>query len=252
MLTTKELIAGIKEDYANSFSTDRLVRYLDRVQRMVFLDETWALEYFNNDDPVFPYAILPTVEGQLSYTIEDGVLQDSNGDPLDITYEGKSVAVNRVLNVFTDDFNNIDYNTSIGGNTRLGYGDRGFVPDDLCVKIRGRTFYKASVRTTALSPNRKPTVTFLYNPDNNVGHYYIALGLVPTKIGATASTMMLNVDKWERALIDGVVGECELAVNGKSDRADKFLNYWVPKIRDSYNEGMEDFYDTTISRIRMG
>jgi len=255
MLTTKELIAGIIQDYANSsngYSVDRCVRYLDRVQRMIFLSETWALEYFNNADPVFPFPILPTVDGQLSYTIDNGVLQDSNGDALDITFEGIPVAVNRVLYVFTDTVDFADYNSNYGRTQTYGYGERGFVPDNNTVNIRGRKFYKTPVRLTPLSPNSKPTITFLHNPENNLGKYYVAMGLVPPKIGSVSSKMMLNVDKWEDALIDGVVGQMEKSSNGKSVSADKFQNYWIPLIRNSYNEGMEEFYDSAVTRRRMG
>ena len=57
MLTTTELIAGIQEDYADTFSAERLVRYLDRCQRMIFLDDTFELTYYNHEDPSFPFPI---------------------------------------------------------------------------------------------------------------------------------------------------------------------------------------------------
>jgi len=246
MLTTVELIAGIKDDYANSFTVEKLVRYLDRVQRMVFLDDTWAMEYYNNDDTEFPYPILPTVDGQLSYTIDDGVLTDSAGNALDITFEGKPVEVSKVVNVFRNGTSFTQLHTT------RGYGMLSRGPDNNLVSIRGEKYHKAVCRLTEKTPSSNPTITFVDNPFKTTDEYYVTLAIVPPKISSKSSPMVLNIDKWERALIDGVVGECELSVNGESKRADKFLNYWIPKIRNSYNESMGEFYDMGVGRKRFG
>lgn len=246
MLSTVELIAGIQEDYANSFSVERLVRYLDRVQRMVFLDDTWAMEYYNTADAEFPYAILPTVDGQLSYEITDGVLTDSTETPLNITFEGRSVDVSKVLYVFKNGC------ITTTPSSRRGYGVADSLPDQNTLNLRGVEYEKAICRLTERTPNSNPTITFRENPKDTTNQYYVGLAIVPPRVLSKSSTLVLNIDKWERALIDGVVGECELAVNGESKKAEKFLSYWIPKIRNSYNESAGDFYEMSVTRKRFG
>lgn len=247
MLTTRELIAGIKQDYAISFDPMRLLRYLDRIQRMVFLDETFELTYFNGDDPTFPYPILPTVAGQRSYTIEDGVLTDTEGNPLDITFEGNPADVSRVFFVF-----------SSGGHNDIRLGERGYGlnyygTDDRSFMLRDRWYHKEVVILHQRTPNSKPTIQFARDPKDTDQRYYVSMGLVPKPLTSLSSTLTLNVDRWERALIDGVVGECERAVNaGESKKADKFENEWIPAIRSSYNESQNEFVDSTVTRKRFG
>ena len=247
MLTTRELIAGIKQDYSISFAPERLVRYLDRIQRDVFLDETFELTYFNGDDPEFPYPILPTVAGQRTYTIEDGVLTDSQQNPLNITFEGNPADVSRVFYVFSEGRFG-DYHTG-----QRGYGLDYYREDNQSIMLRGRQFYKEVVILNQRTPNSAPTIQFATDPGDSDKRYYVAMGLVPKKIGSIGSPMTLNVDKWERALINGVVGECEKAVNaGESKRANKWESHWIPAIRSSYNQSSEEFYDPTVTRRRFG
>jgi hypothetical protein len=249
MLTTTELIAGIQEDYANSFSVDRLVRYLDRIQRTIFLDDTFELMYFNDDDPVFPLPVLPTVDGQLSYEVEDGLLTDSDGNPLNFTWDSYSVVPSKVAYVLVETSRHDNPFVKEG---TLGYGLSTNGYDDNSVIVRGRKFYKARVRLTERTPSSPPRITFATNPGDTDVRYYVGVGVVPPKIGSVRTPMSINVDKWEMALIDGVVGECEKSVNGESKRAEKFLSYWLPAIRSSYNDNMGEFFDTNVSSRRFG
>lgn len=250
MLTTTELLAGIQQDYADTFSSEKLVRYLDRVQRTIFLDDTFELMYFNHDDPVFPLPILPTVDGQLTYVIDDGVLVDSDENPINLMWDSYAVEASKVLYVLTDQGYSSSSSYPGASNGWRGYQTDSNV-DDNSVIIRGRKFRKEPVKLLERTPTNKPRITFSYNP-GSTSKYYIGLAVVPPKISSARTPMSLNVDKWEKALIDGVVGECELAVNGRSERAERFLTYWLPKIRSSYNESMGEFMDTNVSHRRFG
>ena len=244
MLTTTELISAISQDFAPNCAPDTLVRYLDRCQRMIYLDDTFQLTYFNENDPEFPLPILPTVAGQLTYTISDGVITDSLGDPLNFEWDGFTAVPSKVISVLTRETNI----RPIHGNR--GYGYRAAAYDDARVIIRGELFWKEIVRLKERTPNSDPVITFREDPGDTTDRYYLDVGLAPRKILSSRTPMSLNVDKWEQALIDGVVGQYENSVNGRSDKYQTFLTFWIPKIRKYYNDQMGDWYDTTVMHRR--
>lgn len=254
MKSTAALIATIKEDYANSFTVTKLVSYLDRVQRMIFLDDSFEMEFLNGADPEFPYAILPTVDGVLKYELVDGLLTDSTGAPLNITFEGQPVVASNIHSVFLGNYgrNGLGSSGGYGGAGYRGYGFRNGHRDSRYVTLRGEKFEKAVVALTQVSPNSPPTITFKDNPQSTTDRYFVQFGIVPPEIKSKHTPMSLNIDKWEKALIDGVVGECEESVNGKSARGIKFEEYWIPKIRGSYNDNADEFYAQDVTRREFG
>ena len=233
MLSTREIIAVIKEDYAQNVSVTKLVRYLDRVQRQIFSDDNYFCSFMNPADPNFPYPILTTQDGTLEYEMVDGALVDSLGVQLSFELQGRPVVAQRVNRVLRD-----LYHTQHYGQRNSGYGlrRRSAIPDGDDV-LGNRQMERISVRTIPRTPTEPARIIFNENPGD--ADFYLDVVLAPRKIGTLDTEMSLDTDLWEMELIDGVRGHVENAINGESKVYQTFINEHVPRIRGTLNDDVE-------------
>jgi len=233
MPNTRELLGIIKEDYAQDWSFPKLLEFLDRAQRSLMMTDCAQTIWFNNSDPTFPFPILKTVAGQLSYNIDSTTLVDSTGAALTPSIGGYNVKIRRVRHVFimVSDLTSSNYDKKFYGeqfsvvglnqywSQRLYRVDYFKVPCD----IREASGLKTS-----------PQVTFFEDPGTHSDKYLIELFCNPVPLTTPDIPLSLDGDRWEMALIDGVVGYIEDVENGKSERLDKFNT--IHK-REFMNEG---------------
>lgn len=257
-LSTKELILAIKKDYGQNIDDPTLLRYLDKIQRRLFLFKGDRMEFVNGADPEFPYPILETQEGVLEYTIDSNSLVDSTGNPVTVNCDGTEVDVAEVGKVFTVRYPRGYYKKTATGSITpyqgyyqsfvTSYNNRG-------VNLRVGSFSDIPVKIIPRTPQSPPKVVFLCDPgtttanSDNTSAYYISVYMAPKRITSINSPLSVDVDKWEDALVDGVVGEIEKAImGGNSMRAEKFEKVWIKKFREYSNRWLDQSSYLEITR----
>lgn len=236
MPTTQELVSIIKEDYSIKWSRLRILRFIDWAQKQLFNTDCAQHLFYFKDDPVFPYPVLKTTALQLDYVIDDDALVDSNGDDIAITYQGRSTTVRRIKRVFISV-------TSLAGSDydRRWYGEEFTlvgVNEFYSRRLYRVFFYEVPIIIFNKTNAGEARLIFGEDPKTTTDRFYVECYLNPVELTGEEIPLSIDGDEWEEALTDGVVGKIESIRNGKSERLDKFLTYWMKKFK-----GNQDFPD---------
>lgn len=253
MLSTRELLSRIKRGYMQSESLIGITEYLNRAQSYIFSDKTWYATFINEDDPKFPYPILQTVDGQLSYEMVDGALVDSDGAPLNFTLNGYSADPISVKGVL--------YEVGYGAENQLDYGLRrrhanSSLRSDTLVTLGNRVFEPRSVKIISRTGVHGPKIVFNHDPKGR--RYTIQIALAPKPILTPDTPMSIDLDLWAEALIDGAVGMYEGEIRGKSECRKRFMvgdetmGSWVGQIRNAFNQEIEQSDEYRCQKRRFG
>lgn len=245
MVSTKELIFRIQDDYAKGVSVDKLLVYLDSVQRKMFLNNSVRSIYLNGSDPTFPYPILETQEGVLEYEITTDSFVDSLGNPITVSVDGITLDVAEVVEVFRNgeyhtysDYGRTTYGRQTSRTKKVFGKDFDVVP----VRIQPRTFTSPPKITFQSDPKTK-------SPDNgSTDVYFVEVSVTPRKLTSIEIPLSVDTDKWEDMLIDGVVGEIQKVLYGESKVAQKFETEWLPRFRGACNKALNDWEPIEITR----
>ena len=258
MKTTRELLHGIKKDYCKNVDVTDLVRYLDKVQRALFLVNAENMVYMNGADTRFPYPILETQEGVLEYEITRNSLVDSNGDPLVLTYGGAEVDAAEVTAIFrrvgySDQYNLMNSNDN-------GYGSyyyprrANYFTNNRQFMLWGEWFNEMPYKLVTRSPsNPNPKIIFQCDPGTrtvaDANAFFIEVSVAPPPVSTVNSELVIDIDKWEDALIDGVQGEVErILYLEASKKSQLFYTKWIPLFRKYANENLPRWKNATIKR----
>jgi len=247
MLTTKELVFQFKEDYAKNTSVDKILQYLDKVQRRAFLHNNVATIFLNGSDSHFPYPILETQEGILEYTIGKDAFVNFDGTPIVVNVDNVPLEVSEVVEVFKGSVSSNAY-YDYG---RVGYNGRAYGREKL---IFGRAFEVMPVRIMPRTQDSDPKIIFQRDPKTKVADgvsedvYYVECSVAPRRITSVEIPLSINTDKWEDMLIDGMLGELQKVLYGESKVAMKFEKEWLPKFAGYCNKNLNDWEPIEIIR----
>jgi len=237
MPSTQELITTIIDDFHVDIGRTRVLAYLDRAQRRMFSYDCAQTVFYNTSDPEFPWPILSTTAGTLSYDLSSCTLLDSDGSTVSRTVDSRTVTIRRINKVFVD-----SSDWQLAGLTRKYYGGSiqpmGINPYWTSQRYANQ-FYEIPGIITDRNNDFGPTFTFGEDPGTHTDLYYIEMFYNAPELTAETTPMFIDADVWEEALIDGVVGYIEDWRNGESKRLDRFRNYWLKKFWNSANEGSD-------------
>lgn len=241
-MQTRELVSWIIEDFAPGYSRPKVLSYIRRAQNEVFNFDCAHTLFINKSDPAFPIPLLSTAEGVLSYTPSALNLVDSAGDPIALEVNGHPVNVRRIKRVFTQLQPNSPFNASkFYGSTFSWAG----VDEGYARRITKAMFRAVPAIMTEEVDSEDAKVTFLEDPGTTTGTYYIEFYFGPIDLTSETVPMSIDSNKWAEAIFKAVRGYIEESRNGRTDLLDgprqsySFRGYWIPKIRSSFNAGIE-------------
>jgi len=237
--TTQQLVSTIKQDYLPELSRTTILSYLNRALKVLGNKDCAQTTYWNFADPTFPFPILNTTAGTLSYKVSATNLVDSTGTALTPQYSSRNVSFRRLKYVFlkVDDMSGSNYD-------RKWYGEQ--------VQISGlnpywsqqlfrTTFYKVPCQIDDYTNSEAaPRVTFFEDPGTHDDMYFVEAYRKPFELTSESIPLCIDGDLWEQALIDGAVGFAEDWQHGKSERLNKFQTFWEKKFSSYMNDNMEE------------
>lgn len=240
MLTIREFLSGVKEDYSIDSTPETLLRYLDRLQRDVFHSaETTNRVWLNTAEPKFPYPILTTTPGQLFYEITADSFQDSGGDP--ITVNGTIRSIKRVF-TWARDF----YASNYGEYNQRGRGFYDTRFRTFGLQGYGNQFVQIPCKKVDRINEFSPNIQFTTDYDVTNRKVYVEFTTDPTRITSLNSTAYFDIATFEEELTDGLVGQIELARDGSSQRWNNWVSRWKGVMRSYYSRNDDEFYDMEI------
>jgi len=232
MLSLNEFLANVKRDYASDISVEDLLRYFNRIQRLIFTADTGKMHFLNSADPEFPYPILPTTAGQLEYDItQQGVLKDSQGNDVILLYAGRPVEVSDITSVFISNESVATYKGS------YGYGR--YEPNKNIFRLSLDAYKEAPVTIIQRDGFTAPLIVFQEDPGETGNVYYVDFTISPTTVTSLNSPASVDLERWEYELTTGIVGEVEKVYDGESAKADLFYKKFRKKIQDSMRNGRD-------------
>ena len=231
MLSVKEFLGDIKRDYASDIPTEDLLRYLNRVQRMVFTVDTGKMLFLNPNDPQHPYPYLETHAGQVEYELGVDRLVDSHQNYVPIVVNGFAVEPQSILSVFIKNVDTVIYR---GYNTYNEVKTNSLGNDMVPVYI--------IERDNAAGPK----IIFQNDPGDTHDVYKVEFNVSPVPLTSINSNMSLDLERWENELITAMVGEIEKVYDGESQKADLFYKKYRKKIQDSMRNSMGIYQHTSV------
>lgn len=234
MPSTRELVSIIKEDYAPSWGRTKILQYLDRVQRRLMIGDLSQTVWLNESDDSFPFPLLHTTAGNLSYDIDSSNLYDSDGNSVSPTIGGYSVSLVSVRHIFlaVASLANSNYDRKFFGEQFNLTG----INEYWSQRLYRLSYFKVpgDIRDPS-GLDADPRFTFHEDPGTTTDRYYVEAFYRPVQLTSESVPLSLDSNLWEGVLIDGVVGMIEDVENGRSDRLEKFRNVHVKKFRNYMN-----------------
>lgn len=223
------LVTKIKNEYAPKWSRARIRSHINWAQNVLFNTDCAQSIFLNKADDSFPYPLLKTTAGTLKYEIDDDAMADSDGDDIAITLAGRSTTCRRVKRIFLS-------TTSIGSElfNRRFYGEEVSLiglNSYYSRSLYNVTFYEVPGMIYNKSDAEDANVVFSEDPDTTTEKYYVEFYMNPVPLASEEIPLSIDGDEWEMALIDGAVGRIEDSKNGKSEKLDKFMNYWIGRYK---------------------
>jgi hypothetical protein len=239
MPTTRELVSIIKEDFAPDWGIPKLLQFLDRAQRFLYKNDCAETVWLNESDPSFPYPIFKTTSGVLSYDMSPTNLVDSEGVQVTPEVSGYPVHMRRIRSVFivVSDLASSNYDKKFYGEQFSLVGLNQFWSQ----RLYRTSFYKVPGDIhDANGLHDYPRFVFHEDPGTTTDRYFVEMFCDPIEITSANIPLTIDGDKWEDALIDGVVGYIEDIESGKSERLEKFRKYWLKKFMSDANDHADE------------
>lgn len=235
--TTSQLVTRVRDYYLPKWSRTAILDLLNITQKALFANDTSQTAFHTFTDPEFPFPILSTTAGTLTYSITGANLVNSAGAAVSLTWGGHAVTARRVRRVFLQI-------TAIGAGsyTNQFYGQEfnlAGLNEYWSRRLSRTTFYEVPIKPYDRTENEACKVMFVEDPGTYTDRYLVEFYINPIELDAETDVLSVDADKWGQALIDGVVGLAEDSMYGKSERLDKFSNYWMKKWCNSQNEGSD-------------
>lgn len=252
MTTTKQLVTLLNDDYMPRVQREKVREYLSRAYlRLMATDNAQAI-YYNSADAVTPYPKLKVEDGKLSYLIDSTTLLDSDDAPLtpQITVGGITLdlRIRRVKELYCE--------SSVlkvpGRYKRLEQADPYGYPGYWGSWFTRTALYKVPCSLIDGRYGDACVAQFPYDPKYIATDVWCELWFMPPELTADTIPMLLDIDQWQQALIDGAVGYYEDAVNGVSARLEKFEKQHIRSFSSYMNEQMESQINTRMPVREVG
>lgn len=239
MPNTQELLGIIKEDFAPDWGIPKLTQLLDRAQRYLMMNDCAQTVYLNRDDTVFPFPILSTTENNLKYDIDSTTLVDSSGNAVTPQINGYNVRLRRVRHLFimVSDLASSNYDKKFYGAQIFPFG----LNEYWSQRLYRVSYYKVPCDIREASGLKDvPHITFFENQGTHDDRIFVEAFYDPYELTDYNTPLSLDGNKWEEALIDGVVGYIEDMENGRSERLEKFRTYWKKQFMNEGNAHVDE------------
>lgn len=241
MPVTQSLITSLLEEIDPSISRPRYREYLNRIQRALFNNDCAQSVWYNTADISFPWPVLKTVAGTLEYEITAANLINSAGAAISsIAVNGVTVAPRRIRSVFISTASIVasGYNPKFRGAEITPIGINPYWQR----KLYNNRYYSAVGQPFDKTDLQGCKWIFDDDPGATTNCFYVEFFYAPPNISAetgAGSYMVLDSDKWEQCIYDGVAACIEDMANGGSQKFQKFQEYWIPRFLQGMNEGSE-------------
>lgn len=233
MPTTQELVTTIIDDYAPDLSVAAALAYLNRAHKAMVNQDCAQNEFYHFSDTTFAYPFLNTTADTLHYEIIAANLRDSAGAAITLTMNGVTVAIRRIVRIFTQ-------------SAALGYYSKKFRGEELAMvstnpywgSIFPATWYYEMVgQPFDRTNNQAARFLFAQDPGTHADKYYVQSYIAAPELSTVSDKLFVDGDQWEEALIDGTVGYWEDVQHGSNNRLEKFRKYWMPKYAQGNSHG---------------
>jgi hypothetical protein len=233
MRTTQEFVTTIIDDFAPQLSVAAALAYLNRAHKRMVNQDCAQNEYLNPLDPTFPYPLLNTTAGTLSYDIAYPNLLDSTGAVLATEKNGQTVSIRRIVRIFTS--------SGALGESFYSKKFRGEQIGLITVnpywgsKYMTTWYYEVVGQQYDLTNGTAARWQFAEDPGTHTNIYYVQAYIAAPELYSISTPLFLDGDVWEEALLDGAVGYWEDVLHGNIERLKKFQTYWLPKFCNQSN-----------------
>jgi len=240
MISTSQMVSLLRDDFAHDVSRPKLLSYIDRAQKELFNTDCAQNLFFNKNDAIFPWPVLSTVAGTLSYdmTTANLITSSQTAFPLSITDKNgvtRNLEVRKIKAVFV-----MVNSTTI---SLYNYGERivisGINPYWM-QNTQTMMFYKVPGEIYDRSGMTNARFQFNSDPGTHNNLYYVEFYYAPIDLTSESIPLVIDGDMWLEAISDAVRGYLEAVDNGKSDFLDKFRGYWKKKYMGVMNASMTD------------
>lgn len=227
-MSLQSLVNTINSDYCPEKSVPTVLSLVERAIKRLFNQPCNSSIYFNRSDPLFPWPILKTVSGTLSYDVQANLV-DSSGNPITCVQSGVPIILRDIGNVFVKgeiirsgayhpNFRGVPLSLT-GINPYWGYQFY-------------ENYYTVVGNVTSKTEQEGLFFDFLEDPGAHTDQYYVEAFMEHPDINTVFDPVLINLQLWEQAIIDGCIGYMEDFDNGDADgnkKIKKFEEYWVPK-----------------------
>ena len=238
MLSTSQIVSLLRDDFAHDVSRIKLLSYLDRAQKELFNTDCAQTLFFNSGDKTFPWPVINTVAGQLSYDMVAANLLDSAQGAYPLTILGKdgatrTIDIRRIKSVFV-----MVNSTAL---SLYNYGERIIVAGLNPYWMQytsSMMFYSIPGEIYDRTANQNARFQFNNDPGTHNNLYYCEFYYAPFDLTSESIPLCIDSDLWFEALSDGVRGYLEAVSNGTSPLLDKFRGYWKKRFIGAMNDPM--------------
>ena len=228
--------------FAVGWSRVRILGLIDQAQQKLCNLDSSAQWFIGSDNQGFP-PYLKTVAGTYKYDITGAntstgsITRTINGADLDVTAK-------KVLNVFIDAVDAVDYNMKYLGDPFM------FVsPWQYSTRQTRVSAISVPVQTTPGLQYTAPAVIFKDDPGTTTDKYFCLFTVNPLALRAEYYPLSVDLE-WEEALADYVMGRIQWISTGKqSDFMVKFEQYWMPLYNSRIIAELNAESDSTPTRI---
>jgi hypothetical protein len=246
MPTTQQLVSVLQDDFYPDIGRARLLEYLNRAQKRLWNNDCAQAIWWNKADTVFPFPILTTTAGTLSYDVVGGAsgnLVDSQGSKLtlqitDLNGVARSVNIRSVKQIFimVTSLTPVVYDKKFYGERTTITG----VNTYWSLQNTRAEFYKVPVIISDKTNLRNPNIQFMEDPGSFNNLYYVELYHTPVELSTESVPLTVDGDQWGDALLCGAHSFIEPWQNGKTDYQNQFEKFWIPKFCGQQNKHMDD------------
>jgi len=240
MLSTSQLVTQLVNDFGEDVTRPQMLSYIDRAHKALWNTDCAQTLFFNRSDNTFPFPVLKTTAGTLSYDITATNLLDSQGNQLSMSITDKNgyaraIECRKIKNVFV-----MVNSTSI---SLYNYGERIIVAGINPYWMQNTAsmmFYKVPGELYDRTATRNAFFQFNNDPGTQTSLYYLEFYYAAWDLLSESTPLCIDTDMWYEAIKDGVRGILEDVDSGRTEMMDRFLGPWRKKFMRAMNDPIED------------
>jgi hypothetical protein len=229
MPSLQSLVTTINSDYCPEKGRPTVLSLVERAIKALFNQPCASSIFYNRSDPAFPFPIINTVSGTLSYELTAANLVNSAGAAVALTVNGTTVALRDIAGVFVkgSSIGTGGYTPNFRGSGRNVAGINPYWGNN-----NAQSYYQVPGVPTPKTNNEALAFTFLENPGTSSNRFFVEAYYEHPDLAVDTDPVLINLQLWEQAIIDGCIAYLEDFDNGNAGttpRINKFEQYWKPK-----------------------